>query len=64
MKLRELLKAKDIHGAQLARRVGVNRCTVGRWERGEMLPKLKQLKPIAKALNITTDELIDILLTK
>lgn len=62
MKLRELLKAKDIHGAQLARKVGVERCTVSRWERGEMLPRLGLLKPIAKALDITTDELIDILL--
>ncbi len=64
MKLRELLKEKDIHGAQLARKVGVERCTVSRWERGEMLPNMKLLKPIAKALDITTDELIDILLEK
>lgn len=58
MTFAELLKEKDLHRAQVARRVGVNRSAVARWARGDVKPKIEQLPKIAEALNVTTDEVI------
>lgn len=61
MTLDEVLKEKDLHRAQLARRVGVDRSQVGRWARGEVKPHIETLPKIAKALDMTTDQVIEML---
>ena len=59
MTLRELLKEKDLHGAQLARRLGKNRSTIIHWVSGKNTPKLKDIHAIAKALYVSELEIID-----
>ena len=44
--------------ALLAREIGVNRATVGRWERGERTPDRKFLPTIAKLTGASISELI------
>lgn len=44
--------------ALLAREIGVNRATVGRWERGERTPDRKYLPTIAKLTGASISELI------
>ena len=58
MKFRELLKKKDIHGAQLARRVGCDRSLVSCWVRGTAKPTIDRIPKIAEVLGVTTDEVI------
>ena len=43
--------------AQLGAKVGVHRTTVSRWERGEMLPSVRQLGKLGKHLHVKTAEL-------
>ena len=52
----DLLKEKDIHGAQLARRLGVDRSLVSCWVRGKTRPTLDMIPNIAKVLNLTVEE--------
>lgn len=59
MTFKELLKEKDIHGAQLARKVGVERCTVSRWARGEMRPKIEEILKISQALGMSEKEIME-----
>ena len=56
--LSELLKEKDLHASQLARRVGVNRSTASKWARGFMKPKECHITQIATALNVSVDDVI------
>lgn len=62
MTFKELLKEKDIHGAQLARKVGVKRCTVSRWTRGEMRPKIEEILKISQALGMSEREIMEIII--
>lgn len=59
MTLKELLKEKDLTAAWLSRRVGVSSAAVGMWVNGETMPGIIHARKIAKALNVTTDEVID-----
>ena len=59
MTLKELLKEKDLHGAQLARRLGRNRATINYWASGKNTPKLKDIHAIADALYVSRLEVID-----
>lgn len=59
MKFKELLKEKDINGAQLARRLGVHRGVVSTWVRGLSVPRTIYLKPLAKCLGVSVEELMD-----
>jgi transcriptional regulator with XRE-family HTH domain len=45
----------------LAEALGVDRTTVGRWERGEQLPQPSQRPRLAQQLSVTLEEL-DVLL--
>lgn len=58
MEFKELLKSRDIHGAQLARRLGFTRSTVSRWVAGKSLPRAEDLPKIAEILNVSCDELL------
>ena len=58
MTFKELLKSKDIHGAQLARRVGCDRALVSCWMTGKSRPKLDMLPKIAKALDVSIEDVL------
>ncbi len=45
----------------LAEALGVDRTTVGRWERGEQLPQPWQRPDLARQLRVTLEELDDLL---
>ena len=42
----------------LAEKVGVSRQAIGKWESGASLPGVENLQVLAKALNVSCDELI------
>ena len=58
MTFKELLKECDMHGAQLARRIGVTRAAVGKWMSGDAAPNYSKLPEIAKALNVSVDRVV------
>ena len=57
-KFRSLLKEKDLHGAQLARKLGVDRRMVSFWVRGELIPRTIMIPKIAKALDVSIEEIM------
>lgn len=61
MTFRELLKQKDIHGAQLARKLGVTRSVVSNWVRGKNFPSTIYLTKIAEILGISLTDLLNAL---
>ena len=61
MTFRELLKQKDIHGAQLARKLGVDRSVVSNWVRGKNFPRPIYLTKIAEILGISLTDLLNAL---
>ena len=56
--LKDLLKEKDLHASQLARRIGVHRSVVCRWARGVLKPKDSYIPKIAEALGVSVEEVI------
>ena len=52
MTFKELLADKDIHGAQLARRLNLDRSTVSAWGTGRSKPRKAMLPRIAGALGV------------
>lgn len=57
-RLQRLRWAKNWSQYDLARRVGVQRNTLARWEIDEMQPKLRSLIALAAALGVTYNELL------
>ena len=60
MTFKELLKKNDIHGAQLARKLGCERSLVSCWVTGKTRPTLDMIPKIAEILNVSVEELINI----
>lgn len=58
MKLKEERKRKQWTQNVLAEKIGVSREVVGRWERLESIPTLKNCKSICRVFDITMDYLI------
>lgn len=58
MKLKEERKRKQWTQNVLAEKIGVSREVVGRWERLESIPTLKNCKKICRVFDITMDYLI------
>ncbi|EAF5542619.1 XRE family transcriptional regulator, partial [Listeria monocytogenes] len=58
MKLKEERKRKQWTQNVLAEKIGVSREVVGRWERLESIPTLKNCKIICRVFDITMDYLI------
>ena len=54
----ELRTSQQITQGELANRVGVTRQAISKWERGEGLPDLYNTQQLARALNVSVDELI------
>ena len=58
MTFKELLKECDMHGAQLARRIGVTRAAVGKWMSGDASPNYTKLPEISKALGVSIEKIV------
>lgn len=58
--LKDYLKAADINGAQLGRRIGVNREVISRWATGKALPRPNNVKKIAEALEVNYHEMLQV----
>jgi transcriptional regulator with XRE-family HTH domain len=56
--LRKIRRALDMTQAELARRLGVTKEAVCRWEKGKGNPPLARVMQIAKVLNCTVNDLI------
>lgn len=52
MEFKDLLKDKDIHGAQVARRLNLDRSTVSAWCTGRSKPRKAMLPRIAAVLGV------------
>lgn len=58
IRFKELLKEKDIHGAQLSRKLGYNRTIVSTWVSGRAKPTERTIPRIAEILGVSTEEVI------
>ena len=58
MDSKELLKSKDLHGAQLARRLGYNRTIVSAWVKGRSKPGIDVVPKIAEILDVSVAEVV------
>lgn len=54
----KLRKGRGWNQGDLAKRLGVNRSNVGKWERGLSAPSLEDLTVLATLLGVTLDELV------
>lgn len=55
----ELANKSDYTDAELARRLNVNRSTIGRWKNGDLSPKLPMLKNIADLFQVNPLVFVD-----
>lgn len=58
-RLRELRKQRETTLAELSAETGISVSTLSRLESGARRPTLEQLLPLARAHNVTLDELVD-----
>ena len=58
-KFKKLLNEKDLHGSQLARRIGVTPALVWKWANGKSSPRLEHTKKLAEVLGISVEEVIE-----
>ena len=56
--IKKYRKNKGMTQEEMAARLGVTAPAVNKWERGNTLPDVALLAPIARLLGITTDELL------
>ena len=57
-RIRELRQEKQLSQEELARRLGVDRSSVARWETGSNNPRMEKLLALAKIFGCSLDELI------
>lgn len=57
--IRQYRKELGLTQAQLAQKVGVSVQAVSKWETGAGFPDISQIVPLARALGISTDKLLD-----
>lgn len=58
LRITECRKAAGLSQAALAEAVGVNECTIVRWEKRRSKPNAKYLPALCAALNVPLDELL------
>lgn len=56
--LRKARKKADISQSELARKSGIHRTVVNRYESGRSTPEIENLVLLADTLDVTTDELL------
>ena len=57
-RIMKLRKQKGMTQSKLAEQINVSNKAISRWETGEGFPEITLLKPLAKALGTTVDELL------
>lgn len=55
--LKFLREQKGLSQTKLAKKIGVNQTTIGRWENGEITPTVDNVVDLLKALNIPIESL-------
>ncbi len=55
--IRQLREAKGWTQLQLANKAGVTPSTIYNWERGRFEPKASQLRAVARALGVSSDDI-------
>ena len=55
--LRQLRKSRHLTQVQLGLLLGVQPAAVGRWERGEVIPRKRMRRQLARQLGVTEEEL-------
>ena len=63
-RLYELRKQKGFSQEELANRLNVSRQTVSKWELGETLPDIENLKKMAILFNFSIDEVLGLVAEK
>lgn len=58
MTLSERRKKQKLTQEDVAKKLGIDRTTVSKWETGETFPSTKQLLPLAKLYNCKADDLL------
>lgn len=58
-KIKEARKRCELSQEQLAEKMAVSRSAVAKWEAGNGLPDVDNLKALARLLNVSVDELLD-----
>ena len=58
-RLKQYRRAKGLTQQELADRLGVSNKTVSRWESEGGFPDVSLLVPLARALGVTVDDLLD-----
>ena len=59
LKLKELMKAKGLSQMDVANLSGISQTIVSRWLRTDLEPRISNLKPLAKALNVRVIDLLE-----
>lgn len=57
--IRKYRRAAGMRQWQLAERLGIKRVSISKYETGLCLPPVTLLKPLAKALNVSADALLE-----
>ena len=58
-KLKELMQAKGLSQMDVANLSGISQTIVSRWLRTDLEPRISNLKPLAKALNVRIIDLLE-----
>ena len=58
-KLKELMKAKGLNQSDIANLSGISQTIVSRWLRTDLEPRISNLKPLARALNVRVIDLLE-----
>ncbi len=58
-KLNELMQAKGLSQTDVANLSGISQTIVSRWLRTDLEPRISNLKPLAKALNVRIIDLLE-----
>lgn len=59
LKLKELMQAKGLSQMDVANLSGISQTIVSRWLRTDLEPRISNLKPLAKALNVRVMDLLE-----
>ena len=57
-KLRQIMKTQGLTQQALAKMGHISNNTISKWLNGQTTPKVKNIEPLAKALNLTVGDLI------